>query len=210
MAPTARLGGGSQKLKRQGSSGADRTPTPTQQAHIKKIKSQNSEEEEEKRKETQLQRQILFDELEEVQERLDIFKADSKAESISVQGAKKFDKIVNFNKQLRQFKKVHDRNKIICQESLGENSEEGENFIPELPQPKELSSRYKTFEKPKFVRKRSEKMLMDFEEKHKKLAAAFNQTRNGINEKARENSPPFTAEKVLEEEILLVQNDRQR
>ena len=100
----------------QGSS--DRTPTPTQQAQLKKIKSQTSEEEAEKRKDTAVQRQILFDELEEIEDRLELFKADAKSESISVQGAKKFEKIVNFNKQLRQFKKVHDRNKIICQESL--------------------------------------------------------------------------------------------
>ena len=107
---------------------------------------------------------------------MEIFKADSKAESISVQGAKKFEKIVNFNKQLRQFKKVHDRNKIICQESLGEKSDEDENFIPALPEPKELSRRYTKYEKPKISRKRSEKMLMDFQEKHKKLTAAFHQT----------------------------------
>lgn len=75
--PTAKLGTNSQKLKKQGAS-ADRTPTPTQQAVIKKIKSQNSDDEKEKRKEIQLQRQILFDELEEVQERLEIFKADAK------------------------------------------------------------------------------------------------------------------------------------
>ena len=77
--PTAKLGTNSQKLKKQGGS-ADRTPTPTQQAHIKKIKSQNSDEEKEKKKEIRLQRQILFDELEEVQERLEIFKADAKAD----------------------------------------------------------------------------------------------------------------------------------
>ena len=178
--PTAKLGTNSQKLKKQGGS-AERTPTPTQQAHIKKIKSQNSDEEKEKRKEIQLQRQILFDELEEVQERLEIFKADAKAETISVQGAKKFDKIVNFNKQLRQFKKVHDRNKIICQESLGENSQEEENFIPELPQPKELSSRYIKFENPKLVRRRSEQALLEFQEKHKKLAESFCRSRNISN-----------------------------
>ena len=180
MPPTAKLGTNSQKLKKQGGS-AERTPTPTQQAHIKKIKSQNSDEEKEKRKEIQLQRQILFDELEEVQERLEIFKADAKAETISVQGAKKFDKIVNFNKQLRQFKKVHDRNKIICQESLGENSQEEENFIPELPQPKELSSRYSKFENPKLVRRRSEQALLEFQEKHKKLAESFCRSRNISN-----------------------------
>ena len=66
---------------------------------------------------------MLFDELEEIEERIGTFKADAKSENISVQGAKKFEKIVDFNKQLRQFKKVHDRNKLVCQESLRENSQ---------------------------------------------------------------------------------------
>ena len=160
-----------------------------------KIKSQTSEDEAEKRKDIALQRQILFDELEEVADRIEVFKADAKSENISVQGAIKFEKIVNFNKQLRQFKKVHDRNKIICQESLKENSDEEENFIPAMPHQKELSNRYKTFEKPKLTRVRSEKMMQDFHEKHKKLTAAFEETKQQFMEdKAKETSPPQKAE----------------
>ena len=138
--PAQRLGIAPMKLKKQASN--DRTPTPTQQAHLKKIKSQTSEEKDQVKKEIAIQRQILFDELEELEERIDHFKADAKSENISVQGAKKFEKIVNFNKQLRQFKKVHDRNKLVCQESLREDSKEGENFIPELPDTKDISIRY--------------------------------------------------------------------
>ena len=127
-----------------------------------------------------------------------MFKADAKSENISVQGAKKFEKIVNFNKQLRQFKKIHDRNKIICQESLRENSDEGENYIPEMPEDKELSRRYSSFEKPKFVRVKSDKLLQDFHEKHKKLTAAFEETKQErITEKSKENSPPEQAESKL-------------
>ena len=122
-----------------------------------------------------------------------MFKADAKSETVSVQGAKKFEKIVNFNKQLRQFKKVHDRNKIICQESLSEKSDEEQNFIPEMPECKELTSRYKKFEKPKLVRKRSEKMLQEFHDKHKKLTAAFIQTSQMISDKAKSKSPPLTS-----------------
>ena len=200
--PTAKLGTNSHKLKKQQSS-ADRTPTPTQQAHIKKVKSQNSDEEKEKRKETQIQRQILFDELEEIEERLEIFKADSKAESISVQGAKKFEKIVNLNKQLRQFKKVHDRNKIICQESLGENSEEEQNFIPELPQQKELSRRYIKFDKPSIAKRKDEKTVLDFQAKHKKLTEAYNQTRsrNVMSDTTIQNLSQPRAEKAEEKMI---------
>ena len=196
MPPPQRLGNlPTQKLRHQGS--ADKTPTPTQQAHLKKIKSQTSEDEAEKRKDTALQRQILFDELEEVADRIEVFKADAKSENISVQGAIKFEKIVNFNKQLRQFKKVHDRNKIICQESLKENSDEEQNFIPAMPHQKELSNRYKTFEKPKLTRVRSEKMMQDFHEKHKKLTAAFEETKQQFMEdKAKEISPPQDKVKI--------------
>ena len=157
--PAQRLGISPQKLKKQGSN--DRTPTPTQQAHLKKIKSQTSEEEEVVRKETALQRQILFDELEELEERIEHFKADAKSEKISVQGAEKFEKIVDFNKQLRQFKKVHDRNKLVCQESLREDSKEEQNYIPELPESKDISSLYKGYEKSK-LRIKSEQALKEF------------------------------------------------
>ena len=122
-----------------------------------------------------------------------MFKADAKSETVSVQGAKKFEKIVNFNKQLRQFKKVHDRNKIICQESLSEKSDEEQNFIPEMPESKDLATRYKKFEKPKLVRKRSEKMLQEFHDKHKKLTAAFIQTSQMISDKAKSKSPPLNS-----------------
>ena len=186
------------KLRHQGSS--ERTPTPTQQAHLKKIKSQTSEEKAEKRKETQLQRQILFDEIEEVEDRIEVFKADAKAETISVQGSKKFDKIVNFNKQLRQFKKVHDRNKIICQESLRENCDEEENYFPKPPETKELQSRYKKYERPKLVRKRSEKMMQDFHDKHKKLTEAFFQTKQMMSDKVKAKSPPQAEDKAPSED----------
>jgi hypothetical protein len=42
---------------------------------------------------------------------------------------------VNFNKQLRSFKKVHDRNKLLTEESLREDSIEEENYIPEVGLP---------------------------------------------------------------------------
>ena len=196
--PVQRLGINSQKLKKQGSN--DRTPTPTQQAHLKKIKSQTSEEEERIRNETLLQRQILFDELEE---RIEHFKADAKSENISVQGAEKFEKIVNFNKQLRQFKKVHDRNKLICQESLREDETEEQNFIPELPEPKDTASLYKDFEKPKLVRIKSEQALKEFQEKHKKLAASYIHQREQkaeeklIKIKNKINSPILT-DKIID------------
>ena len=122
-----------------------------------------------------------------------MFKADAKSETVSVQGSIKFEKIVNFNKQLRQFKKVHDRNKIVCQESLSEKSDEEQNYIPVMPESKELSARYKKFEKPKLVRKRSEKMLQEFHDKHKKLTAAFIQTSQMISDKAMSKSPPLTS-----------------
>ena len=188
--PSQRLGS-TPKFRHQGSS--ERTPTPTQSAHLNKVKSQASDEEVEKRKETALQRQILFDEIEEIEDRIEVFKADAKSETVSVQGAKKFEKIVNFNKQLRQFKKIHDRNKIICQESLNENSDEEQNYFPEPPESKELSSRYKKFEKPKLVRKRSEKMLQEFHDKHKKLTAAFIETSQMISDKAKSKSPPLAS-----------------
>ena len=86
-------------------------------------------------------------------------------------------KIVNFNKQLRQFKKVHDRNKLICQESLGEDEREEENFVPKLPEQKDLSTLYKDFEKPKLVKSKSEQALKEFHEKHKKLVASYNHQR---------------------------------
>ena len=199
--PVQRLGINSQKLKKQGSN--DRTPTPTQQAYLKKIKSQTSEEEERIRNETLLQRQILFDELEELEERIEHFKADAKSENISVQGAEKFEKIVNFNKQLRQFKKVHDRNKLICQESLREDETEEQNFIPELPEPKDTASLYKDFEKPKLVRIKSEQALKEFQEKHKKLAASYIHQREQKAEekltkiKNKINSPILT-DKIIE------------
>jgi hypothetical protein len=48
------------------------------------------------------------------------------AENLSVQGDEKFEKVVAFNKHLRQFKRIHDRNKVLCQESLQELSIEAE------------------------------------------------------------------------------------
>merc|ERR1712018_665807 len=48
---------------------------------------------------------------------------------------------------------------------------------------KDLSSRYVKFENPALVRRRSEKMQFEFQEKHKKLAAAFNRSRS-------KSSPP--------------------
>ena len=199
--PALRLGVDSQKLKKQGSS--DKTPTPTQQAHLKKLKSQTSEEEERMKKETLLQRQILFDELDELEERIEHFKADAKSENISVQGAKKFEKIVNFNKQLRQFKKVHDRNKLICQESLREDEQEEENFVPELPKQKELSILYKDFEKPKLVKSKSEQALKEFHEKHKKLMASYiHQREQKAEEKSSKNknkiASPILSDKIID------------
>ena len=81
------------------------------------------------------------------------------------------------------------------QESLRENSDEDENFIPELPQGKDLTSRYKKYEKPKLVRRKSEKLLQDFNEKHKKLTAAFNQTKQMLSDKAMSKSPSITSER---------------
>ena len=69
-------------------------------------------------------RLLLFDECEKTQKRLQKLLVDSKAENLSVQGDEKFEKVVAFNKQLRQFKRIHDRNKVLCQESLQELSSE--------------------------------------------------------------------------------------
>jgi hypothetical protein len=71
-------------------------------------------------------RLLLFSECEKTQKRLQKLLIDSKAENLSVQGDDKFEKVVAFNKQLRQFKKIHDRNKVLCQESLPELSSEEE------------------------------------------------------------------------------------
>ena len=71
-------------------------------------------------------RLLLFDECEKTQKRLHKLLVDSKAENLSVQGDEKFEKVVVFNKQLRQFKRIHDRNKVLCQDSLPEQSSEEE------------------------------------------------------------------------------------
>ena len=44
-----------------------------------------------------------------------------------MQGDVKFEKVVKFNKKLRKFKPVHDRNMILCQESLRETSQDEES-----------------------------------------------------------------------------------
>ena len=44
-----------------------------------------------------------------------------------MQGDVKFEKVVKFNKKLRKFKPVHDRNMILCQESLREASQDEES-----------------------------------------------------------------------------------
>jgi len=66
------------------------------------------------------------------------------------------EQICHFNKQLRQFKKVHERNKLLTEESLREDSMEEENFIPEIPETKEMVERYTAFDSK--VRSAKQKM----------------------------------------------------
>ena len=79
--------------------------------------------------------------------------------------------------------------------------QEDENFIPTPPPCKDIKSLYKAFERPVLVKKKSEKTFREFQEKHKKLAASFNNHREfkveeALNRIKNKISPPNTDSKV--------------
>jgi len=181
------LGNDSKKLRRQGSS-EERESRKNLQKQLSDER--RAKEEEIKMSETFLQRQLLFDELEDLDERLRTFKADAKSENTSVKGAETLEKIVSFNKQLRQFKKVHERNKLLTEESLREDSMEEENYIPEIPETKEMIERYTAFDaKVRAAKQKQAAMALLERDKRMATVGSLHKTLPRMKKKKRPVSP---------------------
>merc|ERR1719210_3178843 len=181
------LGNDLNKLRRQGSSEEKEAKRLLQ----KQLSDERRDKEEEIRmSETFLQRQLLFDELEDLDERIRTFKADAKSENTSVKGADTLEKIVTFNKQLRQFKKVHERNKLLTEESLREDSMEEENYIPEIPETKEMVERYTAFDAKVRAAKQKQAALALLErDKRMATVGSLHKTLPRMKKKKRPVSP---------------------